>query len=85
MYETEGKEFYFDSIGVEEEYRGHGVAKKLINTMLKKAKKNGYKKAGLIVDIHKTKAEELYSKLGFKFESYRDFMGQMHKHMQIDL
>ena len=72
--ETEGNEFYLDSIGVEEAYRGHGVAKKLFNTMLKRAKKAGYKKAGLIVDIHKTKAEALYTKIGFKFESYRDFM-----------
>lgn len=85
MKETEGNEFYLDAIGVDEEYRGHGVAKKLMNSMMKKAKKAGFKTAGLIVDIHKTKAEELYTKLGFKFTEYRDYLGQMYKHMSNEL
>lgn len=49
----------------EEEYRGRGIAKILINEIIEYAKENGYKE--LILDTWKTNtaAKTLYEKLGF--------------------
>ena len=49
-------EFYIDSIAVDENFRGQGLAKEL-----------GHKKVSLIVDTNKPKVRKFYESLGFKF------------------
>ena len=83
--ETEAGEFYLDSIGVSGNMRSMGIGSKLFEAMLERARKAGFRKAGLIVDTDKPKAEALYLRLGFKMAGYKDFFGHSMKHMQIDL
>lgn len=83
--ETEAGEFYLDSIGVSGNMRSMGIGSKLFEAMLERARKAGFRKAGLIVDTDKPKAEALYLRLGFKVAGYKDFFGHSMKHMQIDL
>ena len=85
MKETEAGEFYLDSVGVLEEYRGRGIASRLFTAQIDRARALGHKVAGLIVDIDKPKAEALYSRLGFRHIDDKDFFGHPMKHMVINL
>ena len=85
LKETEAGEFYLDSVGVLEEYRGRGIASKLFAAQLERAKVLGHKVAGLIVDVDKPQAEALYTRLGFTYLDDKDFFGHMMKHMVINL
>ena len=85
LKETEAGEFYLDSVGVLEEYRGRGIASKLFAAQIDRARSLGCKVAGLIVDVDKPKAEALYTRLGFRHLDNKDFFGHPMKHMIIEL
>ena len=85
LKETEAGEFYLDSVGVLEEYRGRGIASKLFAAQIDRARSLGNKVAGLIVDVDKPKAEALYTRLGFRHLDNKDFFGHPMKHMIIEL
>ena len=85
LKETEKGEFYLDSVGVLEEYRGRGIASKLFAAQIDRARFLGHKVAGLIVDVDKPKAEALYTRLGFRHLDNKDFFGHPMKHMIIEL
>ena len=85
LKETEAGEFYLDSVGVREEYRGRGIATQLFAAQIERAKSLGHKIAGLIVDEDKPQAEALYTRLGFRHIDQKDFFGHMMKHMVINL
>ena len=85
LKETEAGEFYLDSVGVREEYRGRGIAAQLFAAQIERAKSLGHKIAGLIVDEGKPQAEALYSRLGFRHIDKKDFFGHMMKHMVMNL
>lgn len=85
LKETEEGEFYLDSVGVIEEYRGRGIASKLFATQIERARSLGHTTVGLIVDVDKPKAEALYSRLGFRHLDEKDFFGHPMKHMVINL
>ena len=85
LKETEAGEFYLDSVGVLEEYRGRGIASKLFAAQIDRARSLGNKVAGLIVDVDKPKAETLYTRLGFRHLDNKDFFGHPMKHMIIEL
>ena len=87
LKETEAGEFYLDSVGVLSEYRGRGIASRLIDAQCKRATSQGHKVAGLIVDIDKPQAEALYARLGFLYLDDKDFFGHTMKHMirQLDM
>ena len=80
--ETEKGEFYLDSIGVLPEYRGKGIATKLIDAKIKEASEAGHKCFGLLVDFDNANAERLYESLGFRYVGDRPFFGHMMKHLQ---
>ena len=86
MKETEDGEFYLDSVGVFPEYRGRGIASRIIEAQCERAASLGHKVAGLIVDIDKPQVEALYSRLGFTYLDDKDFFGHTMKHMvrQLD-
>ena len=65
MKETEAGEFYLDSVGVLPEYRGRGIASRIIEAQCERAASLGHKVAGLIVDIDKPQVKAIYTKLGF--------------------
>ena len=81
MKETEAGEFYLDSVGVLPEYRGRGIASRIIEAQCERAATLGHKVAGLIVDIDKPQVEALYSRLGFMYLNDKDFFGHTMKHM----
>ena len=85
LKETEAGEFYLDSVGVLQEYRGKGIASKLFAAQIERARSLGHKVAGLIVDIDKPKAEVLYTRLSFRHIDNKDFFGHPMKHMVIEL
>ena len=87
MKETEAGEFYLDSVGVLPEYRGRGIASRIIEAQCERAASLGQKVAGLIVDIDKPQVEALYSRLGFTYLDDKDFFGHTMKHMvrQLDM
>ena len=80
--ETEAGEYYLDSIAVLPQFRGQGVGSKLIETFCKMAFCDGHAHVGLIVDSINTKAERLYSSLGFKRVGTRQFFGHTMWHLQ---
>ena len=81
MKETEAGEFYLDSVGVLPEFRGRGIASRMIEAQCERAASLGHKVAGLIVDIDKPQVEALYSRLGFRYLDDKDFFGHTMKHM----
>ena len=85
LKETEEGEFYLDSVGVLEEYRGKGIGSKLFAAQIERARSLGHKVVGLIVDIDKPQAEALYTRLGFRHLDNKDFFGHPMKHMIINL
>ena len=87
MKETEAGEFYLDSVGVLPEFRGRGIASRMIEAQCERAASLGHKVAGLIVDIDKPHVEALYSRLGFTYLDDKDFFGHTMKHMvrQLDI
>ena len=85
LKETEAGEFYLDSVGVLEEYRGRGIASRLFAAQIERARTLGHKVAGLIVDEDKPQAEALYARLGFIHLDKKDFFGHQMKHMVINL
>ncbi|WP_350225026.1 GNAT family N-acetyltransferase [Aerococcus sp. UMB7834] len=60
------QEAYICNVYVLKEYRGIGIAKKLVNKAIELVKKNNFKKIVLHVDITNVKAIQLYEKLDFK-------------------
>ena len=87
LKETEEGEFYLDSVGVLPEYRGRGIASRIIEAQCERAASLGHKVAGLIVDIDKPLIEALYARLGFTYLDDKDFFGHTMKHMvrQLDM
>lgn len=80
--ETQPGEFYLDSIGVLPQYRGLGIGSMLINAMTEIARNEGHRFVGLLVDFDNPKAEELYSRLGFRRAGTRMFFGHRMWHLQ---
>lgn len=85
LNETGAGEFYLDSIGVLEKYRGMGVASKLITALIRHVRSLEHKVIGLIVDVDKPQVEALYSRLGFRHIDNKDFFGHTMKHMVLNL
>lgn len=83
--ETEAGEFYLDSIGVDPSMRSRGIGSMLFEAAFDRARKLGFSKVGLIVDVDKPKAEALYLRLGFTHAGLKDFFGHQMKHMQKDV
>ena len=81
LKETKAGEFYLDSVGVLPEYRGRGIASRIIEAQCERAASLGHKMAGLIVDIDKPQVEALYTRLGFTYLDDKDFFGHTMKHM----
>ena len=80
--ETETGEFYLDSLAVMPGSRGLGVGKKLIQAMCEKAFALGHTNVGLIVDVENPKAEELYTRIGFRRVGERMFFTHKMFHLQ---
>lgn len=81
--ETSADEYYLDSLAVLPEYRGRGIAGKLIAAASRRGRETTGKRSGLLVDKTNHRAHTLYSKLGFEEKGERPFAGEMMYHMQL--
>lgn len=78
--ETDPSEYYLDSLAVWPEFRGCGVASRLIEGVIQKGREAG-KPVGLLCAEHNDKAYSLYCHLGFEEIGERPFAGEMMRHM----
>ncbi len=83
--ETSPGELYIDSLAVAKEYRRRGVATKLIDETIVKARKMGIRKVGLLVDKDNPKAEKFYLNMGFENVGENKWGGHEMKHLQIPI
>lgn len=80
--ETEAGEFYIDTVAVFPEFRGIGIGRKLVSETCDKAFSLGHERVGLIVDNDNTRAEALYTSLGFSRVGRKTFLGHKMWHLQ---
>lgn len=83
--ETLKGEFYIDTISVYSKCQGQGIGKKLLRAIQIKAKNEGHKKIGLLVDLKNPKAKKLYSALGFKSIGSKQLGDGVYEHLQLNL
>ena len=57
---------------------------RLISALCEEAFRQGYERVGLIVEPNNTKAQTLYSSVGFRCVGERPFFSHMMWHMQIE-
>ncbi|MBQ6868919.1 MAG: GNAT family N-acetyltransferase [Alistipes sp.] len=81
--ETEGGEYYLDSVGVLPEFRGLNVGRTLVREFCNKVFATQHNCVGLIVDSNNPQAEKLYSSLGFERVGTRLFFGHRMWHLQL--
>ncbi len=74
-------EFYIDTVSVDENFQGQGIAKKLFAYMETKAKELGFEKVSLLVDFENPKALTLYEKIGFKRNTTLKVSNHQYHHM----
>lgn len=80
--ETGAGELYIDSLAVLPEYRGHGIATRLLGEAKEKCARMGIPALGLLVDAGNPKAERLYKRCGFDIVGVNEWGGHPMKHMQ---
>lgn len=80
--ETSTDEIYLDSLAVFPQWRGHGLARRLIDAAAGRHSSAG-KPLGLLVEPDNTRARSLYTALGFRDAGMRPFAGVSMHHMQL--
>lgn len=80
--ETEDGEFYIDTLAVMPEYRHLGIGKKLIVRLCEEARCLGHARVGLLVDPDNSKAQALYTSVGFKNVGDKSFFDLPMYHFQ---
>jgi ribosomal protein S18 acetylase RimI-like enzyme len=61
-----------------------GIGRRLISALCDEAFRQGHERVGLIVEPNNTKAQTLYSSVGFRCVGEREFFSHMMWHMQIE-
>mgnify|MGYP000912830543 FL=1 len=74
-------ELYIDSLCVDHDYRGQGIASALLQATIDKAKQFHLPTVGLLVDHGNPKAEHLYHRLGFIYANDARWGGHDMKHL----
>lgn len=83
--ETREGEFYIDSLAVSEACRHRGIAARLLEATIEKARKSGAHAVGLLVDQGNPKAEALYRRIEFSYQGDASWGGHPMRHLQIRL
>ena len=63
--EADVEDLYIDTLCVDPAFRGQGIGTALIQFAEQYAKENGYERLSLVVEQNNTKAQKLYTKLGY--------------------
>jgi ribosomal protein S18 acetylase RimI-like enzyme len=66
-----GKKGWIEDVVVNEQYRGQGIGRKLMEKLLEEGKKKGLTEILLFTEDHRIPAIKLYSDLGFKLKESR--------------
>ncbi|ANZ61427.1 GNAT family N-acetyltransferase [Secundilactobacillus paracollinoides] len=80
--ETDGDEWYLDSIAVSPDFQGHGVGSQLLKALPAYAQRDGESVMGLIVDFENPGAMKLYERAGFEVVGRRQVGDHQYYHMQ---
>ncbi len=83
--ETLEGELYIDTLSVYPKHQGKGIGSKLLVAIKDKAKKEGHKKVGLLVDYKNPNAKKLYSALGFESVGKKQLGNSVYEHLQLKL
>lgn len=83
--ETLMGELYIDTLSVFPKYQGKGIGRKLLLAIKEKAKEEGHKKIGLLVDFKNPSAKKLYSALGFESVGKKQLGSSIYEHLQLKL
>jgi len=83
--ESEGGEFYIDTLSVRPAYQGKGIGKELITAAINWARELGHQKVGLLVNPENPDAKRLYESLGFRKENEVVLLGTTHEHLALNL
>ena len=81
--ETQAGELYIDSLAVDPDYRGRGIASLLLRATIDKSRTLGLPSTGLLVDVGNPKAEALYNKVGFQYAGTNSWGGHGMKHLVL--
>ncbi len=83
--ETMKGELYIDTISVYPSHQGKGIGKKLLDAIQTKARAEGHKKIGLLVDLNNPSAKKLYSALGYESIGSKQLGNGVYEHLQLKL
>lgn len=83
--ETLKGELYIDTISVYSSHQGKGIGKKLLAAIQAKAKAEGHKRIGLLVDLKNPNAKKLYSALGYEGVDSKQLGNGIYEHLQLTL
>ncbi len=80
--ETNAGEIYIDSIGVSLQQQGKGVGSKLLQHLIMEYVHHQKQTLGLLVELDKSQAKQLYLKLGFELVGKKTLAGKQLEHFQ---
>ena len=83
--ESFAEEWYLDSLVVDNDYRGLGIAKQLITYVCEEARESGKRTVGLNVDQKNKIAYDLYKKIGFQIVGQKVLSNHIYHHLQIKI
>lgn len=72
-------------MAVSNQYRGKGIASKLLDAAISRARELELPAVGLLCDKGNPKAERLYTKVGFQYVNDTTWGGHAMKHLQYKL
>jgi ribosomal protein S18 acetylase RimI-like enzyme len=81
--ETEGGEFYIDSLGVDPAEQGRGIGAKLLQFLIEEYVGRRGETLGLLVDKENPGARKLYLRLGFEVVGEKELAGKKMEHLQV--
>lgn len=81
--ETQGGEYYLDTVAVSPLAQGNGIGSALIKHAIDYAKTQGHAKVALLVDTNNPDAQKLYERIGFIGNKTIELLGDKYIHMTI--
>src|SRR5690625_4934699 len=81
--ETQAGELYIDTLSVSPKAQGKGVGSRLIKVAIHKAREEGYKYIGLILEMGNTNAKQLYEGRGITVVGKKALRNAQYELMQV--
>ena len=83
--ETTAGEYYFDSLAIVPEFRGHGLWRMLFDDAVEIAKEKGFHRVTLICDESYPKLAQLYTSYGFVPENTFSYFDTLCRKMSLSI